>query len=128
MEKTVSEYEKKVLQVKTRGLNGCKMFSKYRDQIFGMAALGVIAVHGKTAAYNSPILRKLFEYGGAGVYLFALLSGMGLYFSMTKEKIISGGFGGGGKNCWILSTPFCTYDYSVWNDWRIMVWYKVPTD
>lgn len=62
------------------------MLSKYRNEIFGMAALGVIATHGKTAAYSMPWLQTIFGYGGAGVFLFALLSGMGLYFSFSNNN------------------------------------------
>lgn len=62
------------------------MLSKYRNEIFGMAALGVIAVHGQSVAYAVPILQKVMGYGGAGVYLFSLLSGIGLYYSLTNQK------------------------------------------
>ena len=70
---------------------GESCLSKYRTELMGMSALGVLMTH---APYTDPCpgwLQRVFSYGGAAVYIFMFLSGMGLYhsLSMRKEQTVS---------------------------------------
>lgn len=58
---------------------------KFRTQLFGIAAIGVIAVHSNSIINYPNIIKKIFGYGGLGVYIFAFLSGIGLYFSLKNR-------------------------------------------
>lgn len=59
--------------------------SKYRTELMGISALGVLMTH---APYMDPCpgwLQRVFSYGGAAVYIFMFLSGIGLYFSVSSQ-------------------------------------------
>ncbi len=60
---------------------------KYRKELFGIGAIGVLAVHSKEYIEYSYWMTVLISYGGIGIYLFAFLSGIGLYYSMSKNVI-----------------------------------------
>lgn len=60
---------------------------RYRTQVMGIAAIGVLLVHSNSTVEWHPMLRKLFGFGGTGVYIFVFLSATGLYHSL----IIRGG-------------------------------------
>lgn len=80
-----------------------KLLSKYRNALFGLAALGILIGHANSViSWPVSILRKISLFGGIGVYVFTFLSGMGLYFSMKKSN-------GGGK-----LAPFINADCCVW--------------
>ena len=64
--------------------------SKNRNMLFGIGALGVLLVHSNQYVEWPSMIRKLFSFGGIGVYIFAFLSGMGLFVSMSHN------FAGGG--------------------------------
>lgn len=62
--------------------------SKYRTQLMGMAAFGVLAHHIFTELYTSvsiPIVTQIFARGNIGVDIFLIVSGMGLFVSITKK-------------------------------------------
>lgn len=60
--------------------------SKYRNELFGLATIMVVACHSTSIINYSGILNKIVTYGGIGVYIFSFLSGIGLYFSLRKSK------------------------------------------
>ncbi len=66
-----------------------ELLSKYRRQLFGISALMVIAVHFSYLFVDFSVLYRILLHGGTAVYVFALLSGMGLFFSLAK----AGGIG-----------------------------------
>ena len=66
------------------------LVSQYRQEIMGFACLWVIASHnifdwpgGSDIIYT---VRRLFDYGNAGVELFLLVSGIGLCYAYPKRK------------------------------------------
>ena len=60
-------------------------FSKYRTELMGIAALGVLAGHSTDIVRYPIVLQTLLSYGAVSVYIFAVLSGMGLYYSLKKR-------------------------------------------
>lgn len=64
-----------------------KLLSEHRNSLFGLASIGVILVHSNAVIeWPVAIVGKLFGFGGIGVYVFAFLSGIGLFFSMKKSS------------------------------------------
>ena len=62
------------------------VYSKYRTQIMGFAAIMIILCHIRGVDYsNIPFLEKLLWFGNYGVELFLFVSGIGMYYSLTKE-------------------------------------------
>lgn len=59
---------------------------KYRTQIMGVAALGVILVHSIGIVNWTPLLNKVLGFGGTGVYVFVFLSAFGLYNSLKIRE------------------------------------------
>ena len=66
------------------------ILSKNRNLLFGIAALGVLVVHSIEFVKWPTFLNKLCGFGGVGVYVFAFLSGMGLYVSMSRNSAEGG--------------------------------------
>lgn len=62
-----------------------EQISKYRPQIMGIAAIGILLVHSKGIVGWSPMTEKLFGYGGIGVYVFVFLSAIGLFHSLKSR-------------------------------------------
>ncbi|WP_419169418.1 acyltransferase family protein [Negativibacillus massiliensis] len=58
---------------------------KYRTQIMGIAALGVILTHSRDIVKYPAIISSIFGYGGIGVYIFVFLSAIGLYHSLKSR-------------------------------------------
>lgn len=57
-----------------------KLLSKHRNFLFGLAAIGVILVRFNVIIeWPVEFVGKLLGFGGIGVYVFAFLSGMGLF-------------------------------------------------
>lgn len=69
--------------------------SNKRTQIMGIASLGIILVHSIDIVAWSPNLKKLFGFGGTGVYVFVFLSAIGLFHSLKS---------GGGEKTSLNST------------------------
>lgn len=64
------------------------VYSKYRTQIMGFAAIMIILCHIRGINYsNFPFLEKLLWFGNYGVELFLFVSGIGMYHSLSKENI-----------------------------------------
>ncbi|MBR5429913.1 MAG: acyltransferase [Firmicutes bacterium] len=70
-------------------------FSKYRDELYGIAIISVMLVHYSndvTAASEAPRLMKRLAaayrlgIGGLGVDVFLFLSGIGLFYSMRRDS------------------------------------------
>ena len=59
--------------------------NKYRVELMGMGAIGVLMVHSTGVILLPNILNKIFVYGGIGVYIFIFLSGIGLYNSLKSR-------------------------------------------
>ena len=62
-----------------------EQIEKCRAQIMGLAAIGVLFVHSIEFVDWHPLLRKIFEFGGTGVYIFVFLSAVGLYNSLKTR-------------------------------------------
>jgi len=71
-----------------------RILSKYRNALFGIAILWIIMLHGaRFGVYlgflgKSNPINQFMRFGTVGVDLFLFLSGMGLYFSFSKNKEI----------------------------------------
>ena len=81
--------------------------SKYRTELMGLATIFILICHSPINGIQMP---KYLEYtivqGQIGVDLFLFLSGMGLWFSLTKTTC------GGGKNG-ILNDTY-EYLFHIW--------------
>lgn len=63
------------------------VYSKYRTQIMGLAAIMIIVCHIRGIDYSQiPLLEKILWVGNYGVELFLFVSGIGMYYSLTKTK------------------------------------------
>lgn len=64
------------------------LISRYRIQLMGLAAIMIIACHApKHGVEMPPILASTLVLGNLGVDLFLFLSGMGLWFSLSKSRL-----------------------------------------
>ena len=59
--------------------------NKYRKQLMGIAAIGVLLVHSRNIIVLPKSVSELFSYGGIGVYIFVFLSSIGLYSSLKTR-------------------------------------------
>lgn len=69
--------------------NNLSILSKYRNELFGIAVIGILMVHAKSEFFpfgNINIINTLLGYGGIGVDMFLFLSGIGLYFSLRNDN------------------------------------------
>lgn len=66
--------------------NNINLLSKYRPQLMGLAMLLILIFHTGIDVSNINIIRSLKDIGDVGVDIFLLLSGIGLYFSYTKNS------------------------------------------
>lgn len=61
-------------------------FEKYRTELMGIAAIGIILCHANATGVMLPsIIRKIFSFGTECVDLFLMLSGIGIYYSLSKK-------------------------------------------
>lgn len=88
---------------------------KYRTQIMGIAAIGVLLVHSNGIVDWHPLLKKLFGFGGTGVYVFVFLSAIGLYNSLKVR-------GGGVQQVRVLQKKICKVNSTVRSDCSNVVW------
>ena len=68
-----------------------ELFNKYRKQLMGFAIVWVMILHCYSKYLISlgvPVLSFVSEQGNLGVEIFLFLSGIGLYFSMSKNSDI----------------------------------------
>lgn len=61
------------------------LINQYRNQLMGIAAIGVLCVHSNSIVNLPSYLNSLFGYGGIGVYIFVFLSSIGLYCSLKSR-------------------------------------------
>lgn len=62
------------------------LLSKYRNECMGLAILFVIFVHSVDFGINYPKKIANFSYlGQVGVYIFFMVSGIGMYYSLSKS-------------------------------------------
>lgn len=61
------------------------LINKYRQQLMGIAAIGVILVHSNGVVMWPHVISFVSSYGGIGVYMFVFLSAVGLYLSLSKQ-------------------------------------------
>lgn len=68
------------------------LLSKYRTELMGFSAIGILMCHacGNNVAMPS-VLYQICSLGQTGVSIFFLLSGMGMYYSLSKTKELSVG-------------------------------------
>ncbi len=62
------------------------LINKYRQQIMGIAAIGVVLVHSNGMVPWPSIISFFCGCGGIGVYIFVFLSATGLYLSLSKRE------------------------------------------
>ena len=66
------------------------LISEYRTEIMGFAALCIILCHANVAGVVTPApLQYLLGLGNVGVDIFLFVSGLGMYYSLTKRGIIN---------------------------------------
>ena len=70
-------------------MDNTSLLSKYRGELMGIAAIGIILTHSSALVEWPSVIKTLCSYGGTGVYIFMFLSGIGLYYSLLKWDGIS---------------------------------------
>ena len=61
------------------------LFSQYRTQLMGIAAIMIIICHApQYGVLMPPVMKKICVYGNLGVDIFLFLSGVGCYYSLNK--------------------------------------------
>ena len=60
------------------------LIKRYRNQLMGIAAIGVVCVHSNSIVNWPDFLGTLFGYGGIGVCIFLFLSSIGSYNSLKS--------------------------------------------
>lgn len=89
-----------------------KSFSKYRNQLFGIAIILILLFHS-TIFINYGKFSVVFSQFNLGVEMFLFLSGMGLYFSYSKKpgylQFEKKRFLSVGITYLIISLPFCIW-------------------
>ena len=80
------------------------LINQYRNQLMGIAAIGVLCVHSNSIVNLPSYLNSLFGYGGIGVYIFVFLSSIGLYCSLKSR-------GGGTRSLNSTKEDFKEYLY-----------------
>lgn len=66
-----------------------KNISLFRTELMGIAAIWIMCLHIFSELDSSvriPLVSSVFERGNLGVDIFLILSGMGLYFSLSKNS------------------------------------------
>lgn len=64
------------------------LLSKYRTELMGMATMMILICHAKANGVIMPhIIEQISLFGGYGVEIFLLLSGIGLSYSLEKKTI-----------------------------------------
>lgn len=61
-----------------------RKISKYRTELMGMSAILILVCHSVAYIEMPRILQYVLSFGNIGVDLFLFLSGMGMWFSLTK--------------------------------------------
>lgn len=62
--------------------------SKYRSELMGLATIMIIVCHSVPFGVQMPdILSRIFTLGNLGVDVFLFLSGVGLYYSLSRVKV-----------------------------------------
>lgn len=93
-------------------------FSKYRNQLFGIAIILILLFHS-TIFVNYGKLNVVLSQFNLGVEMFLFLSGMGLYFSYSKKpgylQFEKKRFLTVGIVYLIISLPFCIWQNTVQN-------------
>jgi len=60
--------------------------AKYRQQLMGFAMSWIICYHFGLGAFHLPLINFVGKTGYGGVDLFLFLSGLGIYFSLSKDE------------------------------------------
>ena len=64
--------------------------SEYRTELMGLSAIMILICHAEGNDLAMPYyLRLIMAQGGIGVDIFLLLSGVGMYYSLSK--VVRGG-------------------------------------
>lgn len=69
------------------------ILSRQRTHIYGIATIMILMVHSISYSdWDSPLLHIVYnvcKYGSLGVPIFAFLSGMSIYYSLSKNDVVS---------------------------------------
>lgn len=63
------------------------LINRYRNQLMGVATLGVLLVHSIDIVHWNSIIENIVGYGGVGVYIFVYLSAIGLFISLKTRGV-----------------------------------------
>ncbi len=82
-----------IINEKNSQVKGWGLLSKYRAELMGAAIIWIILYHGYRDDMLFPgklnIINFIFSKGACGVEIFLLLSGLGLYYSFSKNQSLS---------------------------------------
>lgn len=65
--------------------------SRYRTELMGLSAVLILICHAYAYVELPEVVRYMLSLGNMGVDLFLFLSGMGMWYSLSKNRM------GGGK-------------------------------
>ena len=72
------------METKVLRASGYGLLSQYRGELMGLAMLWVMLFHAYELRFGVFLLDSFKALGFAGVDIFLLLSGMGLYVSLSR--------------------------------------------
>lgn len=94
------------------------LINRYRNQLMGVATLGVLLVHSIDIVHWNSIIENIVGYGGVGVYIFVYLSAIGLFISLKTRGV-------GYKKFDFYKRRFQKSTGSIFAYCRKLVWCKV---
>ena len=63
------------------------LFSCFRTELMGFATILILLCHIQSSGIEvSAVVGKLLSYGNLGVEIFFFLSGVGMYYSLSKNN------------------------------------------
>lgn len=85
LKRGIKEMDLKELFTKNTIALDLSLVSKYRSSLMGIATIGIILCHAAPNGVNlPPLLKSVFGIGQLGVDVFFFLSGLGLFYSLSK--------------------------------------------
>lgn len=107
------------MKIKQRSELSWKILSSYRRQIMGIAIIWIMLFHWSELFHSIPLVSFITKRGMTGVEMFLLVSGIGLFFSMTKNENIKEFYS---KRALRVLVPYLiiSLPYWIWQD----IWVK----
>lgn len=129
----------KNLTISQRQIAGYEKISFYRTELMGIATLWIMMFHAYELKLNIPGLSFLKENGFAGVDMFIVLSGLGLYCSLQQSQNLRTYFAKrawrilpmywcivGAYSLWLRTQGRISLTIAAWNMSTLYYWFDIP--